>query len=249
MVIDVHCHLGWDHTFDRDFTADALLRKHEECGVDISIVQPGTCHDLESVGGQHDAIAQLSAAHPGRFYGMANPSPHLPAHAYEAELTRCVRELEFIAVKLHPLAHGCSPGSRDGRKVFSLADRLEIPVMVHTGPGIPFANPANLIALAQAFPRLKIILAHSGFMITPGDAFTVLQLCPNVTADLSWTAGFLVQQWVKELGPRRFMLASDHADNCAAELAKLRGCGLSPEELDWILGGTASEVFGLPRKR
>jgi uncharacterized protein len=41
------------------------------------------------------------------------------------------------------------------------------------------------------------------------------------------------------------MLASDHADNCAAELAKLRGCGLSEEELEWVLGRTAAEVFGL----
>jgi predicted TIM-barrel fold metal-dependent hydrolase len=247
MIIDVHSHLGWDHTFDREFTEAALLRKHEDCGVDTSIVQPGTCHDLPGVRQQHDAIARLAQAHPGQFYGMANPSPHLPAEEYEAELDRCVRDLGFLAVKLHPLAHGCAPGSRDGRKVFQRANEIGIPVMVHTGPGIPFANPANIIPLSQEFPRLRIILAHSGFMITPGDAFIVLQLCPNVYGDLSWTAGFLVRQWVRELGPRRFMLASDHADNCAAELAKLRGCGLTDEELEWILGRTAGELFGLPR--
>lgn len=246
MIIDVHSHLGWDHTFDREFTAEALLQKHEACGVEISIVQPGTCHDVETVRRQHDAIAALAAAHPGRFYGMANPSPHLPEAVYEAELTRCVRELGFIGVKLHPLAHACAPGSRDARKLFVLAAQLQIPVMVHTGTGIPFANPAGLIPLAQEFPQLKIVMAHSGFMIAAGDAATVLRLCPNVSADLSWTAGFLVRPWVKELGPRRFMLASDHADNCAAELAKLRGCGLSEEELEWVLGRTATEVFGLP---
>jgi predicted TIM-barrel fold metal-dependent hydrolase len=41
------------------------------------------------------------------------------------------------------------------------------------------------------------------------------------------------------------MFGSDHADNAAAELAKLRTAGLSEEELVWVLGGTALRVFGL----
>jgi predicted TIM-barrel fold metal-dependent hydrolase len=82
--------------------------------VDVQIVQPGTCHDLRTVRGQHhDAIAGLCAEFPGRFFGMANPSPHLPPEVYADEVARCFLELGFTSIKLHPMAHGVNPASRD----------------------------------------------------------------------------------------------------------------------------------------
>jgi len=42
------------------------------------------------------------------------------------------------------------------------------------------------------------------------------------------------------------MFGTDHADNCATELVKLRTAGLSDEELEWCLGRTAAEVYSLP---
>src|SRR4051794_33950036 len=93
MIIDVHSHLGEDCVFDEIFTREELEEKHREHGIAVSIVQPATCHDLDSVRRQHDEIARLAAEFPGRYFGMANPNPHLPAALYEAELRRCVEEL------------------------------------------------------------------------------------------------------------------------------------------------------------
>ena len=119
MIVDVHAHLGADCVFDEVFTKEELLKKHREHGIDVSIVQPGTCHDLESIRRQHDDIAELASAYPGQFYGMANPNPHLPDAVYEAELRRCVEELHFVGVKIHTFAHAVHPNGRDGRKVSS----------------------------------------------------------------------------------------------------------------------------------
>ena len=245
-IIDVHAHLGDDCVFDECFTAADLLHKHDRCGIDLSIVQPGTCFDLETVRAQHDAIAALCATHPGRFVGMANPNPHLPETAYRDEVARCIRSLGFVGIKLHPFAHAAPPGGRDQRKVFEAALALDVPVMVHTGAGIPFANPSNLLAVCEAFPDVRIVMAHCGMMITSGEAWTVLERCPNTWADLSWTPGFQIERMAAAFGASRLMLASDHAENADTELAKIRACRLPQSDIDRILGGAAEALYRLP---
>jgi predicted TIM-barrel fold metal-dependent hydrolase len=244
MIIDVHAHMGWDQVFDEEFTAQDLLAKHKLFGISRTIVQPASCHTLESVQKQHTAIAELAKKHPGEFQGMANPNPHLPDAEYEAELKRCVLELGFVGVKIHTFAHSVVPGGRDGRKVFRLAQQLKIPVMVHTGPGIPFANPSLLIPVARDFPDVTVVMAHCGLMISAAEVPIVLDLCPNVVADVTWTGAFLVRHWVHQFGAQRFMYGSDHADNAGTELAKVRECGLTDEQENLLLSGNAIRVYG-----
>ena len=79
-IIDAHAHLGQDCVFDEVFTAEALLEKHRHCGIAASIVQPATCHDLPAVVRQHDAIAELAARNPDRFFGMVREHPKEETH-------------------------------------------------------------------------------------------------------------------------------------------------------------------------
>lgn len=58
--------------------------------------------------------------------------------------------------------------SRDARTVYETARSLGIPVMVHTGMGIPFADPVRLYPLVRDFPGVKTVIAHAG-----SDFFTV----------------------------------------------------------------------------
>lgn len=41
------------------------------------------------------------------------------------------------------------------------------------------------------------------------------------------------------------LFGSDHGDNVATELTKHRTIGLTDAEVDWVLGGTAVELYGL----
>ncbi len=123
---------------------------------------------------------------------------------------------------------------------------LGIPVMVHTGAGVPWALPALWIPVAQAHPELPLVLAHAGASVFAAEAGLALRLCPNVYLDTSWTAGHQIRHWVEQFGARRLMLASDHGDNAPVELAKHRGLGLSAEDLDWCLGRSAIAVYRLP---
>jgi hypothetical protein len=247
MIVDAHAHLGYDEVFDEDFSEAALLESQSRNSIDVTLVQPGTMHDLAGVQRQHDAIADLLARHPGRFHGIANPNPHLPGDGYDREVRRCVGELGFVGIKMHPLAHAVNPLGRHGRRVFDLARALQVPVMVHTGAGIPWAAPSLLGPIAEGHSDLRIIVAHAGGSILAGEAGLLAARHPNVFLEPSWTGGFQVRAWVRELGADRVMFGSDHADNAEAELTKFRSAGLSEEELGWALGGTAAAVFGLRR--
>jgi uncharacterized protein len=247
MIVDVHVHLGWDYTFDEDFTRQELIEKMEEYQVDVQIVQPGTCHSLEQVREQHDAIAALCREFPKRFFGMANPSPHLPATIYQSEVKRCVEELGFIGLKLHPMASGVNPNTTAGRKAFDSAAKYDLPLMVHTGAGVPFAGPINLLAMAKEYSQLKIVMAHCGQIIFANEAAAVFAACPNVYGDTSWSPGFFIKNWCRAFGAR-LMLGTDHADNTGTELAKIRTVGMSAEEQRSVFEKTAVEVYRLEER-
>lgn len=244
MIIDVHCHLGYDYTFDEEFPLVQLLYKKDFLGVDVQIVQPGVTHDLEGAVEQHNAIDALCKAHPGHFFGMANPNPHLSGTKYEDEIARCVEELGFVGVKLHTYAAAVHPGSAAGRRVFDAARKYGIPVMVHTGSGMPFASPTNLIDVAKDYPDVKVVMAHCGMSMLTDEAGQAFAACPNIYGDTSWTKGYLIRRWVRKFGPR-VMLASDLAENTGTELAKIRTYGFTPEEQRAVFETTALEVYRL----
>ncbi|MDI4645145.1 hypothetical protein [Cohnella hashimotonis] len=60
MIIDAHAHLGWDYVFDEDFTLQEQLDKHAKFGIEATILQPASCHDIEAVKEQHDRCSNLS---------------------------------------------------------------------------------------------------------------------------------------------------------------------------------------------
>ena len=112
MIIDIHTHLGFDFSFEEIYSKEALIDKIKKYNIDIQIVQPGTCHDLSSVRNQHNAIAEICSEYPHKFFGMANPSPHLMGEQYHSEISRCIEDLGFICIKIHPMAHGAYSGAK-----------------------------------------------------------------------------------------------------------------------------------------
>jgi len=244
-IVDAHAHLGLDPVFDVDFTEQSLLDSQELNGIDVTLVQPPTVHTLEEVRQCHDAVADLARRYPGRFRGIACPNPHLPGTQFEDEVRRCIEELGFVGLKLHPFGHATNPLGTHGRRVFETARKLGVPVMVHTGPGIPWTLPSLLFPIARDNPDLRIVVAHAGHNMLAAEAGLLAESCPNVYLEPSWVGGHTVLHWVRALGPHRVMFGSDHGENAAVELAKYRSLGLSDAELSLVLGGTAGAVFGL----
>ena len=246
MIIDAHAHLGHDYVFDEECTEEELLGWHRRCGVDGAIVQPFVSRPyLEDTQAAHDRIGALCAAHPGRIFGMASINPHIRPREYEAEAERCVKKLRFVGLKLTPIAHAAHPASRDGRHVFDVARSLGVPVMVHTGNGSPFADPAALLEVAGDFPETPIVLAHGGTDLLFAQALYLARTHENVYLEPSWLGILNLRHALSTVGPAKIMFSSDHGVNIPVDLAKYRTL-LSGPELDQALCRTAITVFKLP---
>jgi predicted TIM-barrel fold metal-dependent hydrolase len=243
-VIDAHEHLGECRVFGLRATEEELLRSMEECGIDAMIVQPfpGAEDPMKT----HDRIANLCGKYPGRFFGLASLSPHRNRSAYRQEVERCIRDLKFVGIKLHTIGHAVLPLSEDGDMIFQAGQDLGVPVMVHTGPGIPFALPSLCIPPARKYPHLKIVLAHAGFAVFSAEAQVAASVCNNIYLETSWCTGEDILWMIKTLGPERVMMGADLTNNIPVEIAKFKALDLDPEAYAQVIGRTAIDSFKLP---
>jgi len=244
-MVDTHAHLGKCCVFDLATTEQDLLRRMDESGVDATIVQPYP--GAEDAARQHDLIADMCQRNPGRFYGLASLSPHGDHDAYRREVERCVKDLHFVGVKLHTIGHGVNPLSADGDFVFATGHDLGIPVMVHTGPGVPFALPALCIPAARKYPGLKIVLAHAGFAVFTAEAQVAASVCGNLYLETSWCIVEDIRWMISTIGPDRVMMGSDLPSNVPVEVAKYKALDLDPKVYARVMCGNAIEVFKLSK--
>lgn len=244
--MDAHCHLGRSVVSGVEIDEGTLLATMAANGVRVGMAMPQPHQGLD-VAPVHDRIARCAEAHPGVIYGMANLSPRLAESDYRAEAERCVRGLGFRAIKLDPSVSALPINHPRCEIVFATARELGVPVIIHTGLGVPNALPALAIPPALRYPEVTVVLAHAGFVTYADEAIVAAQVCPNIVLEPSWCASYQVAAMVGALGAGRVMFGSDHPSNVASELAKLRAIGLGEDELAQILGRTAQRVFGLDR--
>ena len=244
-VVDTHGHLGPSPTGSAgEITEAEVLAAMEANGVAATLVMPQSLQADEPAA--HDRIAAFAAVHPGRIFGMASISPLLEEAAYYAEARRCVRDLGFKAIKLHPASYNTAPTQPRAEKCFRAAADLGVPLIVHTGLGAPAALPSLLIPRAQQFPDLPIVLAHAGFVAYADEALVAAQVCPNVYLEPSWCQYYQAKKMAAAIGSGRMLMGSDHPPNLVVELAKWRATGLPEADLANALGGTARRLFRLP---
>jgi uncharacterized protein len=193
----------------------------------------------------HDQIASLASRNPGRVFGLASANPHVNRDNYHREIERCIRELGFVGIVLDTVGHAINPNGNDAQTVFECGRELNVPVVVHTGTGLPFGLPSAVLPRARTYSDVKIVLAHAGAGLFSIEAQIVGREAANVFLGTSWCRTTDVRGMVQELGTGRLLLASDVPSNQAAELAKLRSIGLFQFQQHQIFGQTAVDVFGL----
>jgi predicted TIM-barrel fold metal-dependent hydrolase len=213
-------------------------------GVSVTLVMPQSLQRDERAA--HDRIHAFARANPGRIYGIASISPLWDDDAYYAEARRCIVDLGFVALKLHPASYGTSPLLPRAAKCFRAAAELGVPLIVHTGAGAPAALPSLVIPRAREFPDLPIVLAHAGYAIYCEEALVAAETCPNLYLEPSWCQYYNARRMTAAIGSERMLMGSDHPANLAVELAKWRAAGLSPNDLANALGTTARRLFKLP---
>ena len=246
MIIDVHAHLGEDCVFDIHQDEAELLTAYDRCGVDKAVIQPFVYRPyLEDMRASHDRIAAFCKANPGRIYGMASINPHFRHEDYGAEAERCIRELGFVGLKITTIGTATNPSGKDGLHVFEVARELGVPVMIHTGNGAPFADPIQLWKAVESFPTVKTVIAHTGGNGMLTQALLLAEKFENIWLEPSWMPSVCIGGMIERFGAQRVMFSSDEVGNLDSALETFRLVAGSAENLEWVLGRTAQEVYGL----
>ena len=246
MIIDAHAHLGIDLVFEEVRTEAEIMAAMDANKVDATILQGMYGHIyLDEIKENHDRIARLAEQNPRRIFGMVTMIPYLHDADFYNEAKRCVKELGFVGMKLHPMAFGCSPGNARAGMMWKICEELGIPIMVHTGAGAPLSMPSQVIRRCKQFPKVPCVLAHSGMLIHADEAFLAAHECPNVYLETSWTAPHHIVHAIKTFGAERILFAADEISNVTTEIAKYHSLPVSDAQREQCLWRTANSVFQL----
>jgi uncharacterized protein len=214
----------------------------------------------------NDAVAAFVREVGGQTVGFMSVDP--TRHDAVAEIERCHDDLGLRGIKLGPIYQGTSPLNPLTLRVFSTAERLGLPIMIHQGAifanagRLADASPLLLDDVAIAFPNLRIVIAHMGHPWVYETA-VVMRRHPNVYADTSAIANrptvlATALSAAKEYGVLdKVLFGSDSpmvsAESEVAALARVvahtQQFALTPitdEELQAILHRPSFELLGIP---
>lgn len=172
-----------------------LLRRLDADGIERAVLVNYPSPDI--IGFSHrvnDYVAEYCRAAPDRLIPMGGVHPRFAEDA-GAEVRRAA-ELGVRALKVHPPhmaieANAYLHGLDALRAIYEEAQRLRLPVMIHTGTSVfPGARsrtgePIAVDDVAVDFPDLTIILAHGGRPLWMEQAFFLVRRFPRVYMDVS----------------------------------------------------------------
>jgi predicted TIM-barrel fold metal-dependent hydrolase len=172
-----------------------LLRRLDADGIERAVLVNYPSPDLMGFTSRvNQYVAEYCAAAPDRLIAMGGVHPRFTDDA-AAEVRRAA-DMGVRALKLHPPHMAVEPnaylhGLDALRALYEEAQRLKLPVMIHTGTSIfPGARsrtgePMPIDDVAVDFPDLTLILAHGGRPLWMDQAFFLVRRFPHVYMDVS----------------------------------------------------------------
>ncbi len=240
-VFDSHTHLGVARHSGRIMTADRMLQHMDAHGIDRSLLIPFPL--VDDYRWTHNLIGEAVKSHPDRFAGAACLNPFVAEEEFRAEVKRCAEEFGFRALKFQPQFQPLNPISRRSDFLFESALANKMALICHTGSGAPFALPSLYILPAQRYPKLPIVLAHSGGSIYALEALVAAKVCPNIYLELSSLMPHHLGDILAAVPSDRLMIGSDLPESAATELGKIFELKISKKSKRDILWNTARRLF------
>lgn len=169
-------------------------------------------------------------------------------------LERCVKELGFKGLKLHPTFNLYYPNDSLIYPVYAKAEELGIPVVIHTGSStlagsrLKYGDPLCLDDVAVDFPRLRIIQAHGGRGFWYDRALFLTRLHENLYVDVSGLPPHRLLAYYPDLekSADKVLFGSDWpGPSIKANLEAIRALPIGENAKEKILGGNAMRILGL----
>jgi len=161
-ILDAHTHVGATYLTcyftDKRWTVEDLIREMDRCGVDMACVSGGGLpHEIKQMNKQVlEAITRFS----DRLIGFVRLNPKF-SDVLE-ELDYYIRDKGFRGIKLHPNQDGyCLLKEPVLNLILERAAKYRVPVLIHSGTE-PWTVAGQFSDLAETFPDVTIIMAHSG---------------------------------------------------------------------------------------
>ena len=214
---------------------------------------------------QNDIAARVAAVNPQKFIPFMSLHPDQPD--IDEEYDRAVGELGCRGIKLALSYQAVDPMSD---AAFRLFDRLQLdglPIVFHNGMSaspdavLRYAHPLAMDEVAIAFPRLKMILAHTSHPWYE-DCMSVVRKHPNVWTDISgmpsrpWMAWRAMRVFHEFSATHKMLFGSDWALWTPQEtMDKLRAIprfarehnlpSVPEDEVEAIINRNSLELLGL----
>jgi uncharacterized protein len=237
-----------------------LLRRLDADGIERAVLVNYPSPDL--MGFTHrvnEYVAQYCHAAPDRLIPMGGVHPRFTDDA-AAEVRRAA-EMGVRALKVHPPHMAMAPnaylhGLPALRALYEEAQRLRLPVMIHTGTSIvPGARsrqgePMAVDDVAVDFPELTIVIAHGGRPLWMEQAFFLVRRFPQVYMDISSIPPKAILRYFPRLAEvaDKVLYGSDWpapgVRSMADNLRDFRALPLPAEAFSKILSANARKVFG-----
>ncbi len=201
-VWDAHCHTGDADPDGVTGTAGKLLERLDRAGHAGAVIM--SSRDPAGYSAANDRILAEAGASGGRLIPFLRIDPHAPDAIAEAERGLAAGHR---GVKLHPRGEAFALSHPVVHAVARLAAARRVPVLVHSGRGIPPLRE-DLLRLLEVAPGVRVILAHCGIsdLARLGPEAGYL---PGVYFDTAWwdvTDLLALFAWVP---PGRILYASD----------------------------------------
>lgn len=226
-AIDIHGHYGRNDRPGRELairfqSADAaeVVRRAGECNTQYTVVSPllGLMPrgNADPVAGNEEAARIVARTQGILQWVIVDP---LKPQTYE-QADAMLKTPRCVGIKIHPEEH-CYPIVEHGDKLFAFAAERHALVLTHSGERN--SMPEDFVPFADAFPEMKLILAHIGNG-WDGDMghqvrAAVASRHGNLYADTSSASSIvpnLIEWAVREMGANRVLFGTDTPLYCAA---------------------------------
>ena len=261
MIIDCHMHVWPDHIAEAmlsqrpagmelrfDGKLSGLLRTMDESGIDMGLAL-GVAIKASTVARTNEFIGSLPR---DRLVPFGTVHPDLSVE----ENLKHLQDNGIVGVKLHPLFQSLSLADPMVHEILAALAEARVPVVTHVGAGADDASnergaPVLLRAVADRLPDLTLIACHFGGYHRLDEAEQHV-VGSSVVLETSWPPTLAELEpdrlvaLIRRHGADRLVYGSDWpmADP-AAEIAAIRGLGLTTAERDGILGGNLARILGL----
>jgi len=270
--IDFHVHLGL-YTYHQPWVTEWIKQTHP-AGYEEYINRyndPGLFEELLTAEGVDYAciLAELSHVTTGvctneqvrafcrgrnRLVPFCDINPHLFSSLGD-ELHRKVEDEGFRGVKLYPTYQHYYLNDPRLYPLYQAAQELAIPVLIHTGSSVfkgsrlKYGDPLHLDDVAVDFPRLNLVMAHSGRGFWYDRAFFLSKLHANVYMEISGLPPAKLLTYFPELARNtdKVIFGSDWpaVPRIGVNMDAVGALPLPAEGVEKILGGNAARLLGL----